>query len=72
MMLRLFCEKYTSMYFKDILFECRKHMNKRFHAAHIIQIMMKDEISSANNIGVILSEYSPAYQQYNVNMRYKL
>ena len=35
-------------------------MNKRFHETHIKQIMMKDEISSANNVGVILSEYSPA------------
>ena len=56
---------------KDILFESRKHMNKRFHETHIIQIMMKDEVS-ANNIGVILSEYSPAYQQYNVNVRDRL
>ena len=60
------------MYFKDIQFGCRKHMNKRFHETHIIQIMMKDEISSAYNIDVILREYSPAYQQYNVNVRNRL
>ena len=47
-------------------------MNKRFHETHIIQITMNDEVSSANNIGFILSEYSSAYQQCNVNVRNRL